>query len=137
MRQRAVFVAVGDFNADGNEDLAVAGQELMVLRGDGKGNFADPESYAIAGVSCLTVGDFNGDGKSDLAATVAKTVVVTLNDGRGKFGSPRSFPVGGEGVALTDGDFNGDGRIDLATINPKETQVVSAVRRWKRWIWRI
>ena len=61
----------------------------MVLSGDGNGGFADPDRHPIGGVSSVVIVDLNDAGTSDLAATVGKTVVVTLNDGRGK--SPRSF----------------------------------------------
>ena len=64
-------VAVGDFNGDGKQDLAVANDSsdsVSILLGDGAGNFSAPTNFPV-GDSPLSVavGDFNGDGKQDLA----------------------------------------------------------------------
>ena len=71
-------VAVGDFNGDGKQDLAVANQgsdNVSILLGDGTGNFSAPTNFAAGNGPCsVAVGDFNGDGKQDLAvANVART----------------------------------------------------------------
>jgi len=64
-------VAVGDFNGDGNPDLAVANfgaHNVSVLLGNGDGTF-QPQAIFGAGInpSSVAMGDFNGDGKTDLA----------------------------------------------------------------------
>jgi hypothetical protein len=69
-----VAIAVGDFNGDGNLDLAIvdniygdtSGAHLLL--GDGKGNFRRTRQLAVGeDATTLAVGDFNGDGKLDLA----------------------------------------------------------------------
>ena len=64
-------VAVGDFNGDGKQDLAVANDgsdNVSILLGDGAGNFSAPTNFAVGdGPVSVAVGDFNGDGKQDLA----------------------------------------------------------------------
>ena len=64
-------VAVGDFNGDGKQDLAVANllqTDVSILLGDGAGNFSAPTNFAAGGSPVsVAVGDFNGDGKQDLA----------------------------------------------------------------------
>ena len=64
-------VAVGDFNGDGKQDLAVANaisDNVSILLGDGTGNFSAPTNFAVGnGPLSVAVGDFNGDGKQDLA----------------------------------------------------------------------
>src|SRR5262249_20823092 len=73
-------LAVGDFNDDGNADLAVSyaayaypnePNGILVLLGEGQGNFhAGPIFQAPAGARyvSLTTADFYGDGEVDLAA---------------------------------------------------------------------
>jgi hypothetical protein len=66
-------IAVGDFNNDGNLDLAVANftnGTVSVLLGDGAGNFTSATALPVSvGVKpeSVAVGDFNGDGNPDLA----------------------------------------------------------------------
>jgi hypothetical protein len=78
-------IAVGDFNGDEDLDLAltVAGDSVLVLSGDGSGNFSSPPTAFIAGAgpSALAVADFNGDSKPDLgvADSTGNMVTVLLN----------------------------------------------------------
>src|SRR5690348_9240552 len=64
-------VAVGDFNGDGNLDLAVANlvsNDVSILLGNGDGTFQPALSYSAgSGPESITIGDFNGDGRLDLA----------------------------------------------------------------------
>jgi probable HAF family extracellular repeat protein len=120
-------VAVGDFNGDGFQDLAVANSgsnNVTVLLGNVSGGFTaasgGPITVGLQPVY-IAVGDFNGDGIQDLAVAnfSAGTVSVLLGNGSGGFaaatGSP--FTVGTNPLSLAVADFNGDGAQDLAVAN--------------------
>jgi uncharacterized repeat protein (TIGR01451 family) len=116
-------VATGDFNQDGDTDLAVTGSAsnaVSVLFGDGGGAFAIRVDIPV-GTSprSIATADFNGDGVVDLAVAnlFSASVSILLGDGAG-FPSRADFPVsGGSPWGLVVGDFNGDALLDLAVSN--------------------
>lgn len=122
-----VGVAVGDFNGDGKQDLAVAnnglglGNTTSVLLGNGDGTFGTPVNYTVAGAPLgIVAGDFHGNGKLDLAvntpvvSSTGKGVISILTGvGDGTFHTHTDFSGGGS-TSLATGDFNGDGNLDLA-----------------------
>ncbi len=112
----ATAVAVGDFNHDGNLDVAWIGNgTLYVSLGNGKGGFQAPISSGSAyGMTQIVTGDFNGDGKLDLAGIGLGSLVVLLGNGAGSFtvSFDASVFIGGiEGLATA--DFNQDGHLDI------------------------
>ena len=121
-------VAVGDFNGDGKQDLAVTNYNsnpstLSILLGDGTGNFSNATSFPVGPrPSSVAIGDFNGDGKQDLAVTNYNSgnpsnVSILLGDGTGNFGAATNFAVGSGPFSMAVGDFNNDGKQDLAVAN--------------------
>jgi hypothetical protein len=120
-------VAAGDFNNDGNSDLAVSEDggnsfgDVAVLRGDGRGGFSAPSGYSLPfPAQSLAVGDFNGDGNLDAVAVVGEGGwggYALLGDGSGGLypAGPHSgeFAAGSGAVAV--GDFTDDGIPDLVT----------------------
>ncbi len=90
---RPESVAVGDFDADTNADLAVANFEsddVSVLLGDGAGSFGPPTDFAAGDEPVsVAVTDFNGDGDPDLAVANFNSgnVSVRLGDAGANFGA--------------------------------------------------
>src|SRR5215472_8721224 len=113
-------VAVGDFNGDNLEDLAVANDgssTISILLGKGHGTFEVAVDFpAGTNPSSIVVDDFNGDGVQDLALVnrLSTTVSVLFGNGDGTFREPMSFAVASEPRSLAVGDFNRDGAQDLA-----------------------
>jgi hypothetical protein len=119
-------VAVGDFNGDGERDLAVVrsgggNDAVSVLLGNGDGTFQAPLTYASSGPVSVVTGDFSGDGVPDLALANLKdnTASVMLGNGDGTLQAARTFGPGGASVAV--GDFNGDGVPDVAVADQSNT----------------
>jgi hypothetical protein len=125
-----VAITSGDFNNDGNLDLAVVnGTSLSVYDGNGDGSFGVATTYELGGAGDgIVAGDFNSDGYLDLAVELNSTtgaVGVFLNSGDGNFGTMTSYTTGysssnsnyAAGNMLTAADLNNDGYLDLAMVN--------------------
>jgi Bacterial Ig-like domain (group 3)/FG-GAP-like repeat len=139
------FVAVADFNADGNLDLAVTSQcqdnscqngGVSILLGKGDGTFREAQSYNSLGsrADSVTVADLNADGKPDLLVSNfcrgtddcgSGTLTSMVGRGDGTFHYPKVFNSGGQyAYSLTAADFNGDGNIDVVLANRDNTALL-------------
>ena len=125
-----IGIAAGDFNGDGNLDLAVADYGwgmLAIFLGNGSGSFAAPTLISPGtGSFYVATGDFNGDGKLDLALTdrTNNDVGVLLGNGNGTFATAKTFSTGGTNpLGLAVGDFNGDGKADLVVTNSNSNTI--------------
>ena len=115
-------VVTGDFNNDGNADLAFAdwlSNQLVVLLGNGDGTFQKPLIIRAPSPTSLAVGDLNGDGNLDLVVAESGgsgsgTLAVYLGEGNGKFRLKATYGLGAHAGVVTVADFNGDGHLDVA-----------------------
>jgi hypothetical protein len=123
-------VAVGDFNADGKQDVIIALGGLSsvnVLLGNGDGTLGPQSLFGTAPyVAAVAVGDFNGDGKLDwVAATngAVDSATVALGRGDGTFQAARVYVSDNAPVAHAFADFNGDGILDMVVTNSPANDV--------------
>ncbi len=117
----AFAIATGDFNGDGNIDLAVttrSGSGIQLLLGSGLGEFRRgaviPAGFRPGSIAAA---DLNRDGIVDLLVSngpFSGSISVLLGNGDGTFQDPRPFSVGRFPGFLVVADFNRDDIPDVA-----------------------
>jgi VCBS repeat protein/Big-like domain-containing protein/FG-GAP repeat protein len=134
-----VAMTFGDFNGDGNIDMALAigsTNVIAVYLGKGDGTFVSPwysavslpsgQVFATSAYPTIVATDFNHDGKVDLAVAgtdqdfTSTTVYVLPGEGNGLFSTadavltvPDSMAAGWGIDEMLTGDFDGDTNADL------------------------
>lgn len=125
---KAEGLAVGDFDQDGLEDIAVAEMAsqvaydpggVIVLLSQPDGSFSQsPLLPAGPGPYEVGTADMTGDGILDLAVTNNGGYLALLPGlAGGAFGAPINFGLVGVPLALIRGDFDGDGALDLIVVS--------------------
>jgi trimeric autotransporter adhesin len=129
-------IATGDFNGDGNVDLAIANSNIntartgtvTILLGNGNGTFTPAPATPATGnlPYSVAVADFNADGKADLVTANnlnLGTVSILLGNGDGTFAPAISPPAGNAPIFAAAGDFNGDGLADIAAADNNASSI--------------
>src|SRR4029077_18747665 len=131
----SLATAIGDFDGDGNADIAVAYSADQASASDGyvsvwigseNGTFSFGNNF-IAGKNpySIAAADFDGDGNLDLVVSnlgidhtnggfLSGSVSVLLGNGNGTFQDHVDYATGLGPNSVAVGDFNGDGRLDFA-----------------------
>jgi Bacterial Ig domain/FG-GAP-like repeat/Putative Ig domain/FG-GAP repeat len=117
-----VYVAAGDVNGDGRDDVIVgagSGGLARVFSGDGvQLAAAYPFGPAYTGGVTVAVGDVNGDGRLDVITGTAFGGFVRVFNGLDYSPLVSGFPYGPlftGGVSVAAGDFDGDDHADVVT----------------------
>lgn len=116
-------LTVGDFNGDGNPDLAAANRDsgtVSIRLGTGGGGYGPRADFAVGSLPLgISTGDFNGDGVLDLAVSNAGSgsVSILMGTGTGAFTAAAAVAVGAGPRDIAVGDLDQDGRQDLLVAN--------------------
>lgn len=113
-------VALGDLNADGRLDVAIATTDsgLQTYINNGAGSFSAHPRQGTTGsvVEEVAIGDVTGDGHLDVVGAVrgaAEGVALAAGDGTGAIGPVSALLPGQEVFSVATGDVNSDGRSDI------------------------
>lgn len=108
-------IRTSDLDADGHIDALVNGDTYILLRGNGDGTFAPPESLGpFSGSSAFHFADVNEDGFDDIVAraSLSGAFSVLYGEGDAAFSERREFSAGPLVLAQAFADFDQDGEID-------------------------
>ncbi len=118
----AFSIVTGDFNNDGNLDIAVLeavpntnDKQVFIVPGEGDGSFGPAIAGPVGILTNLAAGDLNGDGNLDLVANGDNDLVAMYGNGDGTFQGPVNIAALPSfiDVPIRVVDLNHDGRPDI------------------------
>ena len=123
-------VCSGDFNLDGNLDLATANPfavNVSVMLGSSTGTFGAATVYTVVGGPLsITCSDFNNDGNLDIALpnSSAANFSILLGSATGSFAPAVNYTLFTIPYSVSSGDLNNDGNNDLVFGNAANVSVL-------------
>ncbi len=127
----AAAYALGDFNGDTRDDIAVSdadGAQVFVYFRQPDGGFTVAERFpAFADIRSLAAGDWDGDGRAELVVGSTKEQAVGLArfNAEGRLDYPQPLPGSGRPLAVAAGDLAGTKTLTI---------VVLREEKGKRWL---
>ncbi|MEY2488914.1 MAG: trimeric autotransporter adhesin, partial [Verrucomicrobiota bacterium] len=127
------FLQVGDFNADGYQDVLAAargGATLYLLPGDGRGNLGAVQKFQLPGsLTALRANDSRQPGVFTSLAVGLRTgegakALVYNKAGGGLAGTPESYSMPGAVTAFAFGRLDDDSATDLAAATTNQVIVI-------------
>ena len=119
-------VAWGDYDGDGDLDLAVSNSDAQnkLYRNDGGGIFVELDRFG-RGYRGLVWADFDNDGDLDLAVyNITVGTVLFRNDGGDNFTGADTVGKTARTLSLACGDYDNDGDLDLALGNRGQNMLI-------------
>jgi len=128
------YLELGDFNNDGNLDVAGISDVIQVYPGEGNGDFKPIVASRFkvterAGVYSVATGDFNNDGNLDIALSYGRYSTdgetdILFGNGDGTFSNQTPALTGHSAYAIAVADFNRGGNLDMALGLDDEVRVI-------------
>ena len=116
--------ALGDFDGDGDLDVAAIDGEdrVIIVENQGDGTFTPGPVFRLDDARemiSLTAADFDDDGDLDLAmvAESSRNLLLLLNDGDLEFSEREGRELPERPFFVTTADLNGDGRPEIISVN--------------------
>jgi len=126
-------IALGDFDADGDPDLAVAGEKLQIYLNDGNANFKRSQTLGLDDLlQCAVAADLDEDGADDLIVTglEKRRLHVLRADADGKFSDDTSsaryetFAVSFLPNVIAVANIDDDGHVDVIATSRERAETL-------------
>ncbi|CAF1299965.1 unnamed protein product [Rotaria sordida] len=131
LKSHPYSIAIGDFNKDGQADIAVANhgtKNVGLLLGDGNGMFENQNIYGNGSDFAplfIGAGDFNNDGQSEIVVAFddIDNIDVLVAYDIASFAKQMTYSTGSFPSFVAVGDFNNDNQLDIVVGNSNDKTV--------------